>query len=257
MKQGVEIEIIAGPTVGKRYIFHKKSMVVGRGRQADLSLDEDRKVSRQHLCVTPKRGHRFELVDMSSRGTFVAGVPVVKDVFPMGTEIGLGDSSIRVGANQAAPPSPEAPERPSRRRGIMGAIFVVAALMALSRLMNQGEGPGPASEMSISGITSLMNDGQWDRAISDLEQYIQMPPKAGMEEEYQEYYDLYHFAVRLNRRRKVAENFERRLLYDSARDQWEMIRSELSDEWLVLKDWIDTRHIQPLRARLREYDDRP
>lgn len=250
MKHRLEIEIITGPSAGKRYVFHKKSIVVGRGNRADLSLEEDRKVSRRHLRLVPKRGKRFELTDMSSRGTYAAGIPVVKDVFPMGTEICLGDSSIRVGINQHAHAPREVPHKHKARKIFAGTCFVVVALIAILIMMRPKEAPDSVLCLSVTNCVALINAGQLDAAITNLEKSIS-GPQSSID---QEYFDLFHFAVEQKKRWDGAESHEHSLRYDSAKDEWEMIRSGLPDEWMVLKGWILTNQIKRLEQRIKGHN---
>lgn len=251
MKNRLEIEITAGPSAGKRYVFHQKSIVVGRGNQADLCLEEDRKVSRRHLRLVPKRGQRFELTDMSSRGTYIAGGPVIKDVFPMGTEICLGDSAIRVGINQYAPTPRDILSRHNTRKIFTGVCLVATALIAMFNLMSHKGGPDSVSCLSVTNCIALINSGQLGAAITNLEKSI----SATQSSIDQDYFDLFDFAVKQKERWDAAESHENSLRYDSAKDEWEMMRSGLPDEWMGLKGWILTNQIKRLEKRIEGHNE--
>ena len=91
--------VVAGPDAGKSFDLPAgKSMLVGRGEQADIRLS-DQATSRVHFEIS-NQGDQLMIADKgSSYGTFVNGTRVESLVAAIGTEIAVGDSRLKVVAN--------------------------------------------------------------------------------------------------------------------------------------------------------------
>jgi diguanylate cyclase (GGDEF)-like protein len=69
--------VISGSSVGAMHALRQKEVIIGRGRQATIRLDDDG-VSRLHAKVTTGLGNEVQIEDLgSANGTFVNGEPVV------------------------------------------------------------------------------------------------------------------------------------------------------------------------------------
>jgi len=118
------LEVVEGPAAGRRVPLDRE-VVVGRGPDVDLALDDDGKVSRRHARVTPADGAAVVEDLGSSNGTFVNRAAAVGrtvlhtgDELQVGTSVLLlrdareaarGPSAVRaVPAPLAAPPRPPA-----------------------------------------------------------------------------------------------------------------------------------------------------
>jgi pSer/pThr/pTyr-binding forkhead associated (FHA) protein len=111
------LDIVSGPGAGTGHVI-ERSVTVGRGRRADLVLD-DPTVSSEHASISVE-GLTLVIEDLgSSNGTVVNGEPVVDAVrLGDGDRIRLGDTEIAVRLEPEGPDSPT-PTEPTElhRRG--------------------------------------------------------------------------------------------------------------------------------------------
>ncbi|MEK7704155.1 MAG: sigma 54-interacting transcriptional regulator [Myxococcota bacterium] len=89
------LEAVEGPDTGKRWQATRDELRVGTARDNDAVLC-DEAVSRFHLSLSA-RPEGVELVDHgSTNGTYVGRTRVGRGVVPLGTEITLGQSRLRI-----------------------------------------------------------------------------------------------------------------------------------------------------------------
>jgi pSer/pThr/pTyr-binding forkhead associated (FHA) protein len=95
-RHSVKLEILSGPADGLSFEMKKPQMVIGRDRDADISLP-DLLVSRQHARITQDRGE-YWIEDLGSRnGTLVGGARVLeKTRLPLQTIFRVGVSEMRL-----------------------------------------------------------------------------------------------------------------------------------------------------------------
>ncbi|OQY47275.1 MAG: hypothetical protein B6242_05385 [Anaerolineaceae bacterium 4572_78] len=98
--------VIEGESPRKRWELHKSIMIIGRGEDCDIIIN-DRQISRHHSKLTHD-GNRYKLADMKSKnGTFLNGVQLtnrpryLKDGDQIG--IALGSLLLFVAAGATAP----------------------------------------------------------------------------------------------------------------------------------------------------------
>ena len=88
-QHSVNLAILEGPTRGDLYVVDSPRIVLGRGSQSDVTLQDD-SISRQH-AVIEFAGDRFVLQDQeSSNGTFVNEKRVKSTELEHGDRIRIG-----------------------------------------------------------------------------------------------------------------------------------------------------------------------
>lgn len=94
MSAALLLEVVEGPAAGRRVPLDRE-VVVGRGPDVDLALDDDGKVSRRHARVTPADGAAVVEDLGSSNGTFVNRAAAVgRTVLRPGEELQVGTSVL-------------------------------------------------------------------------------------------------------------------------------------------------------------------
>jgi pSer/pThr/pTyr-binding forkhead associated (FHA) protein len=87
--------MILGPTVGASFPLMDKRIVIGRGEDCDLPVN-DTSVSRVHAEIHAIEGGRYEVVDRdSSNGVRVNGVELKRSILDAGDVVELGDVQLR------------------------------------------------------------------------------------------------------------------------------------------------------------------
>lgn len=120
------LEFTEGPKAGKKLIFRKKTVVVGRAEEADLPLEGD-EISREHAEIE-LRNQRAFLRDLGAVNRTVVNGDAVKD-----TEL-KDDDVVRIGAHQFTfrlihPPMPLLKRPPTvLHRATGGAVGVLLAI---------------------------------------------------------------------------------------------------------------------------------
>lgn len=111
--------MILGPTIGASFPLLDKRIVIGRGEDCDLPVN-DTSVSRVHAEIHAIESGRYEVVDRdSSNGVRVNGVELKRAILDAGDVVELGDVQLRfVPAGQVYHPQ-EPP--PGARRGAVEA----------------------------------------------------------------------------------------------------------------------------------------
>jgi pSer/pThr/pTyr-binding forkhead associated (FHA) protein len=107
--------MIIGPAVGASFPLLDKRLVIGRGEDCDLPVN-DTSVSRVHAEIHVIEGGKYEVLDRdSSNGVRVNGVELKRAILDVGDVIELGDVQLRfVPAGQ--PYHPQEPPAGSMRR---------------------------------------------------------------------------------------------------------------------------------------------
>jgi pSer/pThr/pTyr-binding forkhead associated (FHA) protein len=110
--------MILGPAVGASFPLLDKRLVIGRGEDCDLPVN-DTSVSRVHAEIHVIEGGRYEVIDRdSSNGVRVNGVELKRTILDAGDVIELGDVQLRfVPAGQPYHPQ-EPPAGAVRRRSV-------------------------------------------------------------------------------------------------------------------------------------------
>lgn len=115
----LEIAVHEGPSTGQRFVLRQANVLVGRGQDVDVRLDDDPSdptLSRRHLKVSLENG-RLVVYDLSTNGSWVGehqmhageGVAVDPD-----TPIWLGPRTMITAALRGAPQKPAgAPPKPA------------------------------------------------------------------------------------------------------------------------------------------------
>jgi pSer/pThr/pTyr-binding forkhead associated (FHA) protein len=95
-KPRVRLEILNGPADGLSFEMKKPRMVIGRGRDVDISIP-DLLVARLHARITQERGE-YWIEDLGSvNGTLVGGARVLeKTRLPLQAIFRIGVSEMRL-----------------------------------------------------------------------------------------------------------------------------------------------------------------
>jgi hypothetical protein len=109
--------MISGPTIGASFPLLESKIVIGRGEDCDLPIN-DTSVSRIHAELYAIEGSKYEIVDRdSSNGVRVNGVELKRALLDVGDVIELGDVQLRfVPAGQVFVPQEPVPG--ARRRSL-------------------------------------------------------------------------------------------------------------------------------------------
>ncbi len=84
----------AGPSMGVRYLLQSKSLVLGRGEDCDIVIN-DNSVSRRHVTIEPREGV-YELVDLeSTNGTYVNDRLIERSAIDDGDYVRVGNCICR------------------------------------------------------------------------------------------------------------------------------------------------------------------
>lgn len=96
--ENMEVVVVEGPHKGESVRFEEERIFIGREPWCDLSLSEDRRLSRNHceLRVSP---FGVEVRDLGSRnGVFIEGAKVFHGLWSPGQTLQVGDSILSLGA---------------------------------------------------------------------------------------------------------------------------------------------------------------
>jgi pSer/pThr/pTyr-binding forkhead associated (FHA) protein len=159
--------MVAGPAIGVPFTLTQKRVVIGRGEECDLPIN-DTSVSRVHAEIRAADDGRYEIMDLgSSNGVRVNGVELKRSLLDAGDIIELGDVQLKyVPAGQIwNPTDPIAPsgrrhslepvgDRMSGGRGganrfvILGAVLLAAVVVvvAATRAQSGANPPSLATE---------------------------------------------------------------------------------------------------------------
>ncbi|MBM4364541.1 MAG: FHA domain-containing protein, partial [Deltaproteobacteria bacterium] len=88
--------MLSGPAVGASFPLLSRRLVIGRGEDCDLPVN-DTSVSRVHAEIQAIEGGRYEVVDLeSSNGVRVNGVDLKRAILEAGDVVELGDVQFRL-----------------------------------------------------------------------------------------------------------------------------------------------------------------
>ncbi|MBN2527588.1 MAG: FHA domain-containing protein [Deltaproteobacteria bacterium] len=89
------LKVARGPDKGKKFELKKSRTVIGRGKQADIQLDDDQ-ASRFHAEISFVN-MEFRVKDMhSSNGTFLNGSSVVEYALHNNDKIMIGETLLQL-----------------------------------------------------------------------------------------------------------------------------------------------------------------
>jgi two-component system, cell cycle response regulator len=89
-RTSAQLTVIAGPHAGKAYSLNREETILGRGREANVFID-DAGASRSHARIVVTEDGRYVLEDLRSRnGTFVGGRRVDRVELSSGDRIAIG-----------------------------------------------------------------------------------------------------------------------------------------------------------------------
>ena len=91
---GVELVVVSGADLGKRFPIGKETVTIGRREDQDITLT-DGFVSREH-AVCYKRGNDWALRNISDKGTTINGEPCTEAIIKQGDRIALGSTVFEV-----------------------------------------------------------------------------------------------------------------------------------------------------------------
>jgi pSer/pThr/pTyr-binding forkhead associated (FHA) protein len=184
--------MILGPAVGASFPLLDKRLVIGRGEDCDLPVN-DTSVSRVHAEIHVIEGGRYEVIDRdSSNGVRVNGVELKRAILDAGDVIELGDVQLRFvpagqpyhpqeppagsGRRRSNDPGVEAVEgmrSPTRAVAIVAVVVACLVLAAIVLLRHDGEATvaaNPPTEMSpaakaLKEATDLLARGDAEGAL--------------------------------------------------------------------------------------------
>jgi len=183
------LQIIAGPREGGQHLLRPGStFVIGRGRENDLSIPEDRFLSRRHLILTHQKNCWWVKDLGSSNGSSLDDQPLTRAVaLDHGQFIQAGHTRIRVllqtdadpeapaPVQAAAPAAPAATEEPAtvlrRSAATLGelavSLFALVNLAQYPELTPLVETPGAdctalGREAGLEGLRLLSLSGRTD-----------------------------------------------------------------------------------------------
>jgi pSer/pThr/pTyr-binding forkhead associated (FHA) protein len=181
--------MILGPAVGASFPLLDKRVVIGRGEDCDLPIN-DTSVSRVHAEIHAIDGGKYEVVDRdSSNGVRVNGVELKRALLDAGDVIELGDVQLKfIPAGQvfhAQEPAPGGPRRHSLEPGVgdgplatrgrtrtVAVVAIVAAVAVVAAVALRGGGneevTAPASSEQNPAARTLA-DAQKLLASGDIE----------------------------------------------------------------------------------------
>jgi hypothetical protein len=88
------LEVLKGPIVGLKYPLEILPVYIGRGPLANLNLENDQGISRQHAEIYEDMG-RLRIRDLeSTHGTFINGKRIVDESLNPGDRITIGVSTL-------------------------------------------------------------------------------------------------------------------------------------------------------------------
>jgi len=173
--------VLDGPTPGTQYPLFKRSLLIGRGEECDISLN-DTSVSRVHAEINRTETGTYDIVDRgSSNGVRVNGNDVQKHHLEGGDMVELGDVVLRyLGAGDPSWPPEEdtgvsaVPKVAARPRFdlkslvmyiVGGTLLGVAVILLLGKNEPMGSEPKPIA--SVASPAQIALDDALDLLRSD------------------------------------------------------------------------------------------
>lgn len=92
------LEFLSGPREGLKFKFPKGNIIMGRGADADLIIDDD-KISRKHVVVEAFSRDQIFISDLAStNGTYINGMRIRSTKLKDGDEIRIGKTLLKFSA---------------------------------------------------------------------------------------------------------------------------------------------------------------
>jgi two-component system cell cycle response regulator len=115
--------IVAGPRLGEKFPLSKDRTVIGRQKEADVSID-DSLISRKHAEVVRKPDGAAVLHDLDSKnGTFCNDDPIREAELKEGDLIRIGNAVLKyVSPSRFEPTGPDETSEATRRDGLTGLL---------------------------------------------------------------------------------------------------------------------------------------
>jgi len=181
--------MILGPAIGASFPLLDKRVVIGRGEDCDLPVN-DTSVSRVHAEIHTIEGGKYEVTDRdSSNGVRVNGVELKRAILDAGDVIELGDVQLKfVPAGQVYlaqdPPAagprrhslePGSSDRQATPRGrsrslplfIVGGVAVLAVVLAVT--LRRGEDTTPTSAPEVNPAARALEEAKDLMGKGDVE----------------------------------------------------------------------------------------
>ncbi len=181
------IVMISGPAIGASFPLLDKRIVIGRGEDCDLPVN-DTSVSRVHAEIHAIDGGQWEVVDRdSSNGVRVNGVELKRAILDAGDVVELGDVQLKfVPAGQVFHPQEQAgaalrrnslepgvgdrPPVARARTRVVAALAVLMAVVVIAAVaMRGGSGDGSADPVEVSPAAKALDDARNLLAKGDVE----------------------------------------------------------------------------------------
>jgi len=161
--------IVAGPRLGEKFPLAKDRTVIGRQKEADISI-EDGLISRKHAEVVRKADGTIVLRDLDSKnGTFRNDEPIRETGLEEGDLIRIGGAMIKyVGPSRLESPGRDEASERSRRDGLTGFLDQPTFRFLLERHLARCKSlhtPLSVGLIDPDGIKTI-NDG-WGRPAGD------------------------------------------------------------------------------------------
>ncbi len=165
--------MIAGPTIGASFPLVDKRVVIGRGEDCDLPIN-DTSVSRVHAEIHALEGGRYEVVDKdSSNGVRVNGVELNRTILDASDVIELGDVQLKfvpagqvfhpqdLGArgNSLEPGIAESDPQAARTR-VLAIVAAIAILGVILVIALRGAEPTVASSSETNASATLLDEAK-------------------------------------------------------------------------------------------------
>lgn len=168
------ILVLTGPNAGRVAVVEAHGIVVGRGQEADLVVD-DPAVSRRHARVAAGPGGGFHIEDLgSANGTFVAGRRVKLAPLSSGDAIQLGpELKLRFSLSEETDESLQRRLYESSVRdaltGVFNRAYFADRMMVEAAIARRGQGAASLLMIDLDGLKRV-NDRHGhlsgDRALS-------------------------------------------------------------------------------------------
>lgn len=154
--------IVAGPRLGEKFPLSKDRTVIGRQKEADVSI-EDTLISRKHAEVVRKLDGSVVLRDLDSKnGTFCNDDQIREKGLREGDLIQIGSAMIQyVGPSNFEPPALDEASKRSRRDGLTGLFNKQTFLRYLERNLTRCKNlhtPLSVGLIDLDGFKKI-NDG--------------------------------------------------------------------------------------------------
>ncbi len=91
----LKLALHSGPREGLKFLFPKGNIIIGRGADADLTIDDD-KISRKHAVIEAFSRDQIFISDLAStNGTYINGMRIRSTKLKDGDEIRIGKTRLK------------------------------------------------------------------------------------------------------------------------------------------------------------------